>query len=157
MAIPFLSIGGEASRDLEVGSDISLDVDFENLGVIRIRPGEWFSEHLVNMFKNGPFVDGSLLNGTGPTWGPNSKLGWHPGQVVIADHPTFTVTLPLVSRYKKLKAAFLRGAPINIGPFHFQVSDSSVAKMCWDDEKQSFTLKDSSDSPMILAVINEPE
>jgi hypothetical protein len=158
---PFLSVGGKvvsrASSDLQIGNDMTLDVEFEHLGILHIQAGPWFSQRLLTMFKQGPFKEGSPLSGTGLAWGANSKLGWHPSQVVVADHPTFTVALSLVSDYKKVKADFLHGATIGIGPFLFQADDSSVAKVCWDDKKQTLTLKDSSNSPMVLAVINEPQ
>jgi hypothetical protein len=150
---PFLKLKtatGIASIDEQKDLN-TLRVEFDGFGIQMIEPGMWFSQVLVNTYKDGPFKPGSAFN-------QKQLNALHPRATILAAGALFTLTLN-TSAYRSVKRAYAAGSAISIGPYDFgQRRDSShpLNEVDFDDERNQITLKDRSADPMVLAIMSIP-
>lgn len=161
ISIGFFSFGGSGggnwTRINEEKEQVDFKVEFKSLGRLTLNQGPWFSKTLITTFQDGmDFIPNSPITKGGKLWWPDGRFAWITKEVVLAYQPKFTVTLSK-SRYEDVKKALSGGGGLSIGPFSFGASGgSSTESISYDDGHNTITLEDTADSPMILAVINEP-
>jgi hypothetical protein len=161
ISVGFFSFGGSGggnwSRINEEKEQVDFKVEFKNLGRLTLNQGPWFSKILITTFSDGTdFIPNSPITKGGKLWWPDGRFPWIPKEVVLAYQPKFTITLSK-SRYEDVKKAVSGGGGISIGPFSFGASGgNSTENISYDDGHNTVTMEDTADSPMILAVINEP-
>ncbi|NYF54090.1 hypothetical protein HDF12_004512 [Edaphobacter lichenicola] len=123
------------------------------LNVIPVTPGDWYSGYLISRYKAGPFKKGSQVTAD-TLWGPQGKLGLLVSGLVVAYKPQITVRLSQ-SDYQRLRRQFRAGAQILIGPFAVgSEAQQSSEEVTWNDESSSFTIRESSPQPQIIAVLS---
>lgn len=150
--------GGSWSKVEEEKEKVDMKVEFQNLGRATVQPGPWFSKVLISTFnKEGPYIAGSpITKGGAVWWRDQGRFSWIPKEVLLAYRPKFTITLS-ASRYSQVKSSIDGGGGFGIGPFSFGAKgNKNYERIEFDDAKNTVSLEDLSDSPMILAVINEP-
>ena len=150
--------GGNWSKIDEQKEKTDFKVEFQNLGRATIQQGPRFSKVLINTFnKDGPYIVGSpITKGGAVWWRDKGRFAWMPKEVLLAYRTKFTITLGATS-YSQAKSSISGGGGFSVGPFSFGASgNKAVENTSFDDATNTITLEDLSDSPMILAVINEP-
>jgi hypothetical protein len=155
----FFSFGANASSGRQTVSidDQNFGMTFcaRNLNVFTVQPGAWFNGTAVKAFGNGPWIpDGPVAKGLIKLWGPDGVFNLMPTQVVVAYKPKVVVTLS-ASNYASVHTSFNAGGGFSIGPFGFGAAyHKETSDVTWDDMHHTITAIDNSDSPQIVAFVN---
>ena len=162
----FISIGHRDETHtqeniISTSTSYSLTIDFAATASINITQGDWFDGSLLTEYKSGPWVEGShFASGTSHPYGQDGVLPVLITKLYVVMNPTITITMDKTdfsSVYNQLDSNFSNG--VNLGPFAFGGTNnksSSIHKTTSTDQsKQSVTLKDTSNIPQIIAVVNE--
>lgn len=143
---PFLKFRASAET---MSIDLSgFHVEFDNLGIQNIQPGSWYSQVLVNTYRDGPFVPGSVFE-------KHKVNPSRPKAAIVGSGALFAITLSQ-AMYTRVKHAYSSGSTISIGPYDFGQSMGSAnhrSQIDFDDSTHTVSLKDLSSEPMILAVV----
>ena len=133
---------------------IEYEMRFDDMAVVIINPGVWYTQELVSTFRKGPFVPASSLAGAEVVWGPKGKLGWHPVKLLIASGANFSLTVDENS-YQNLVRLFSENGQLAVGPYIF-THERLTSDLSKNRQARKISFRQISTAPMILGVLNGP-
>lgn len=150
------SAGGSSST-VDTHSDaFGMQIQLKGLQVFDIKPGDWFSQQLIQAWKDGPFQPNSLIEQkrqAGALYGPNGIFSLRAARFIVAFQPTVTLQMS-AANYHEAKSSWSGGGGFGIGPFSFGGSAShSTTNIVSDDNNNKLTVQDISKIPQVIAIV----
>ena len=153
----FHGSGGGSSSTVDTHNDsFGLTIQLKGLQVFDVKPGDWFSQQLVQFWKDGPFEPNSVIQqkyNAGVLYGPNGVFSLRSARYIVAYKPKIVLRMA-ANNYHEAKSSWSAGGGLSIGPFSFGASGgSSSTSISWDDQTNTLTVQDSSKIPQVIAVL----
>ncbi|HAA27163.1 MAG TPA: hypothetical protein DCE56_05115 [Cyanobacteria bacterium UBA8553] len=122
---------------------------------IQILPGQWYSQQVLQTFKNGPFIPtGPFGPGKAVFWGEKGTFALSPVIAYAAYKPTVKATVD-AQAYKAVSEAWSARAGLSIGPFFFGgKAGGSKDTSKFDSASRTFTLTSNSEHPQLIAMLS---
>jgi hypothetical protein len=156
----FWSAKADASYEkatVDTSSDkFSCTFKFPNWKLFTITPGRWFNGTVLAQYgQKGPWIpDGPVAKGEIQLFGEKGVLNLMTTQLVVAYQPEITITMSSDS-YNSVKDSWKASASVKVGGFNFDGSaHGQNDKVTTDDRSSSITLKTTSQTPLVIAVVN---
>lgn len=150
------SAGGSSSAVDTHNDAFSMTIQLKGLQVFDVRPGDWFSQALIQAWKDGPFEPNSIINAkykSGTLYGQDGFFALRSARYIVAYQPKIVLGMSN-SNYHESKSSWSAGGGLSIGPFSFGASGGgSSTNITWDDAKNTVTIADSSKVPQVIGVI----
>jgi hypothetical protein len=150
------SAGGSSSTVDTHSDEFALTIQMKGLQVFDVRPGDWFSQQLIQFFAKGPFEPNSVIQqqyNAGTLYGANGVFALRTARYIAAYKPKVVVHMS-ASNYHEAKSSWSAGGGLSIGCFSFGANASgSQTNISWDDTSNTVTAENSSKAPQVIAVI----
>jgi hypothetical protein len=137
-------------------SGFSCTFKFPNWQLFTITPGRWFKGTVLAAYgQKGPWIpDGQVAKGQFQLFGENGIFSLMATQLVVAYQPEITIKMGS-SDYNQVKDSWKASASVQVGGFNFDSSaQGGNDKVTTDDSSSSITLKTTSKTPLVIAVVN---
>ncbi len=123
-----------------------------------ITPGDWYTGQLIKLFKDGPFVSGSVADvafKSGNLWAPHGILDLRASSLIVVYEPTIEITVSKQD-YEKNASEWHAGGGISIGCFSFGASaGGSSEDIKFDPTTNTIHAADTTGVPKLMAVEND--
>jgi hypothetical protein len=133
-----------------------MTVQMKGLQVFDVRPGDWFSQQLIQAWEKGPFQPNSIIQqkyAAGTLYGNGGFFSLRSARFVVAYQPKVVLKMS-ASNYHDARSSWSAGGGLSIGPFSFGGSGgSSSTQISWDDQNNTLTAQDTSKVPQVIAVV----
>jgi hypothetical protein len=150
------SAGGSSSTVDTHNQAFGMNIVIKGLQLFDVRPGDWFSQQLIQSYSNGPFEPNSVVQrryASGTLYGPNGLFSLRTARYIVAYKPKITLHMSN-SNYHEAKSSWSAGGGLSIGCFSFGASGGgSSTNISWDDQSNTLTVEDSSKTPQVIAVV----
>lgn len=137
-----LMAGPDASGVTTTTDKFSMKLSFKYYKKIRVAPGAWFSQNVIDSFKNGPFIHNQAN-----LFGKNGSMTLLPSAVYVAMKPSVTMTVNKEDAFKFNKS-------VNKGHGGLFSSKSVTAKIKTkyvSTDTYKMTISSNSEIPQIIA------
>jgi hypothetical protein len=123
-----------------------------------VTPSDWYSGQLIKLFKNGPFVEGSVADiayKAHNLWGQTGILALRASALVLVYEPSIEIKISQQD-YQRDASQWSASGGLNIGCFSFGASaGGSREDVKYDAASSTIRATDTTGVPKILAVIND--
>jgi hypothetical protein len=154
--IGFFGLSGGGGHDRTTvdthTQDFSMKFSAPAFTGIRVSPGPWFHQNVIQEFKNGPFIPGGPFGpGKALFFGPTGTYSLQKSIIYVAWHPTVTATLDQQA-YSSCKTSYTGSGSLSIGPFTFGGgAGGSQDHAEFSDSTRTIKITSGSPHPQILA------
>lgn len=153
------SAGGSSSTLDTHDSAFKMRVTMKGLQAFDLRPsGGWYSQQLVQFFRHGPFIPGSMVeqrDAAGTLYGKDGLFSLRSARFIVAYKPRIEITMSQKD-YHEAKSSWSGSAGFGIGAFSFGGGGGgSKTDITWNDATNTMVAEDSSNVPKIVAVIDD--
>jgi hypothetical protein len=140
-------------------SDFKMHVTIRGLQAFDLKPaGNWYSQQLIQLFRHGPFVPGSLIeqrDSAGTLYGKDGLFSLRSARFIVAYQPRIEIHMS-ANDYHEAKSSWSGGGGFGIGPFSFGGGGGgSSTQITWHDESNTMVAEDTSKVPKVIAVIDD--
>lgn len=161
VAIGARKTGTTQQNVMEGTTSYHVGIEYDARATFSMVRGDWFNLSLLKDYKNGPWMPGSqFATGNASPWGEGGILPLVATEVFVVLNPRILLTISTSSIetvYKQLQDKMTNG--ISVGPFAFGGSGSSKdSTLCTSNAlsaEQTITIRDTSNIPQIVAVIDQ--
>lgn len=123
-----------------------------------IIPSDWYSGQLIKLFKNGPFVEGSVADvayRANNLWGKSGILALRAATLILVHEPSIEIAISKQD-YERNASQWSASGGLSIGCFSFGANaGGSKEDIKYDAASSTIRATDTTGVPKIMAVVND--